>query len=113
MEEPRGNVLREQYDDLKRWIDAANGPAKSACFNYIRSTFDTVTEGYALASSADREQLLKEARKVSRQLWDKGDWPLALALGVIMLNVESRFVPGDDAAFVKAATDALIEEANA
>ncbi|MGA8902548.1 MAG: hypothetical protein WB528_24125 [Bradyrhizobium sp.] len=28
-----------------------------------------------------------------------------------MLNVESQFLPGDDAAYVKAATDALIKEA--
>jgi hypothetical protein len=33
-----------------------------------------------------------------------------MALGVIMLNIESQFVSGDDAAFVKVATDALINE---
>jgi hypothetical protein len=36
-----------------------------------------------------------------------------LALGVIMLNIESQFVPGDDAAFVKLATDTLIKEGTA
>jgi hypothetical protein len=30
-----------------------------------------------------------------------------------MLNIESQFLPGDDAAFVKAATDDLIKEASA
>jgi hypothetical protein len=30
-----------------------------------------------------------------------------------MLNVESQFLPGDDAAYVKVATDALIKEGGA
>jgi hypothetical protein len=107
----RGNVLREEYDDLKRRIDAADVMSKSACFNHIRSTFGLVSEGYALASSADRERILKEIREVSRQLWDGGNRPQALALGVILLNIESQFAPGDAAAFVKAATHALIKEA--
>jgi len=109
--EVRGNVLREEYDDLKRRIDAADVMSRSACFNHIRSTFGPVSEGYELASSADRERILKEIREVSRQLWNAGNRPQALALGVIMLNVESQSAPGDDAAFVKAATDALIKEA--
>jgi len=54
---------------------------------------------------------LKEIREVSRELWNAGDRPQALAFGVIMLNIESQFTPGDDAAFVKAATEALIKEA--
>jgi hypothetical protein len=33
-----------------------------------------------------------------------------MALGVIMLNIESQFVAGDEAAFVRVATDALINE---
>ncbi len=107
----RGNVLRREYNDLKRRIDAADVMSKSACFNHIRSTFGLVSEGYALASPADRERILKEIREISRQLWGAGNWPQALALGVIMLNIESRFAPGDDASFVKAATEALIKEA--
>ena len=106
-----GDVLRAQYDDLKRRIDAADVMSKLACFNHIRSTFDPVSEGYALASSADRKRILEEIRKVSRQLWDAGNLPHALALGVILLNVESRFAPGNVAAFVKAETDALIKQA--
>jgi hypothetical protein len=109
--EVRSNILREEYNDLRRRIDAADVMSRSACFNHIRSTFGPVSEGYELASSADRERILKEIREVSRQLWNAGNRPQALALGVIMLNVESRFAPGDDAAFVKAATDALIRGA--
>jgi len=59
----------------------------------------------------DRDRILKEIREVSRQLWDAGNRPQALALGIIMLNIESRLAPGEAAAFVKAATDVLIEEA--
>jgi len=109
--EVRGNVLREEYNDLKRRIDAADVMSRSTCFNHIRSTFGPVSEGYELASSADKERILKEIREVSRQLWNAGNRPQALALGVIMLNIESQFTPGDAAAFVKAATDALIKEA--
>ena len=106
----RGNVLREEYDDLRRRIDTMNVEQKLACFNYIKSTYGPVNDGYALASSADRERILKAVREVSRQLWSAGNRPQAMALGVIMLNIESQFVPGDDAAFVRVATDALINE---
>jgi len=78
----RGNVLREEYDDLRRRIDAADVMSESACFNHIRSTFGLVSEGYALASSAYRERILKEIREFSRQLWDAGNRPEALALGL-------------------------------
>ena len=106
----RGNILREQYDDLKRRIDALDVEPRSVCFSYIQSTYGPVNEGYELASSADRERILRELRDVSRQLWSAGNRPQALALGVLMLNIESQLTPGDDAAFVKQATEALIKE---
>src|SRR5579863_2996881 len=109
--EERGNLLRAEYDDLRRRIDAADDMSRSTCFNHIRSTFGPVSEGYALASDADRERILKEIREVSRQLWNAGNRPQALALGIIMLNIESGLAPGEAAAFVKAATDDLISEA--
>ena len=56
--------------------------------------------------------MLKAVLELSGKLWHEGNRPQALALGVIMLNIESRFVAGDDAAFVKAGTDALIKEAS-
>jgi len=107
----RGSVLRREYDDLRRRIDTADATSKSAFLNQIRSTFGPVNDGYGIASPVDRERILKEVRAVSRQLWEAGNRPQALALGVIMLNIESQFLAGDDAAFVKAATDALIKEA--
>jgi hypothetical protein len=106
----RGEVLREEYDDLRRRIDAQNVEQQSACFSYIKSNYNSVNAGYALASSADRERILKEVSEVSRQLWAAGNRPQALGLGVIMPNIESQFTPGDDAAVVKAATDALIKQ---
>jgi hypothetical protein len=105
-----GNILREQYDDLKRRIDALSVEPRSTCLNYINTTYGPVNEGYELASSADRERILKELRDVSRRLWSAGNRPQALALGVLMLNIESQLTPGDDAAFVKQGTDALIKE---
>ncbi len=108
----RGTVLRRQYDDLRRRIDAADMPARLVCFNYISATFNSISDAYELASSADRERMLKAVLEFTRKLWNDGNRPQALALGVIMLNVESRFLAGDDAAFVKAETDALIKEAS-
>jgi hypothetical protein len=113
MTEDRGTVLRRQYDDLRRRIDAADESARAACLNYIRSTFNTISDAYELASSSDRGRMLKAVLEVTRKLWEEGNRPQVLALGVIMLNIESRYVAGDEAAFVKAETDALIEEASA
>ncbi len=107
------NGLRKKYEDLKRRIDAEDFTTKSAYFNHIRSTYRPVSEGYALASSADRERILNEVREVSRRLWETGNRAQALGLGVIMLNIESQLLEDDDAAFVKAGTDALIREAMA
>ena len=102
--------LREQYDDLRRRIDALSVEQKSTCLNYLKSINGPVNEGCELASSADRERILKELRDVSLQLWTAGNQPQALALGVILLNIESQLAPGDDAAFVKRATEDLIQE---
>jgi hypothetical protein len=109
----RRSILREQYDDLKRRIDALDVEPRLVCFNYIKSTYGPVNEGYELASSADRERIFKELRDVSRRLWSVGNRPQALAFGVLILNIESQLTPADDAAFVKQATEALIKESTA
>ncbi|MDP9091192.1 MAG: hypothetical protein M3O26_20955 [Pseudomonadota bacterium] len=51
-------------------------------------------------------------RKSSLQLWKSGEWPVALGIGISCLNAQSRFVPGTDAAYVKAETDRIIKEAS-
>ena len=112
-QEARGNVLRKRYEGLKWRIDGADFPAKSSRFGYINSRFELFSSRYASASTADRKRILKNASKISHQLSDAGDWPRALGLGIMVFNLEARRLPGDDAAFVKAATDALIKEANA
>jgi hypothetical protein len=103
-----GNLLREQYDDLRRHIDAMNVEQMSVCSDYIKLNRGPVCDGYTLASDGDRERIVKEIREVCRQLWSAGNEPQAMALGVILLNVESQFASGDEAAFVKTATDDLI-----
>lgn len=111
-QEARGNVIRKQYDGLKSRIDAADIPAKSACFALIRK-FEPFRVSYANASSADRKRILQVASKTARQWFDAGDWPRAFGLAIVMFNLETGHLPGDGAAVVKAATDALISEANA
>jgi hypothetical protein len=112
-QEARGNVLRKRYEGFKSRIDAADLRAKSACFDFVESNFEFFRSFYASASSADRKRVWKQASKTVHQLSDKGDWPRASGLAIILFNLEARHLPGDDAADLKAATDALIKEANA
>ena len=65
---------------------------------------------YGLAGNSDRQRIIKDVREVAQQLWTAGNRPQALALGVILLNMESQFMFDDDAAIVMAGTDALIKE---
>ena len=44
-------------------------------------------------------------------MWRQGAWPSALGFEIMCFNVESRFLPGADAAYVKAQTDKIIKEA--
>ena len=110
-QEARGNVLRRRYEGLKPRIDAADPAAKSACLGVVKSNFEFLSSRYAQACSAERTRILKHASKTVHQLSDASDWPRALGLTIIMFNLEARHLPGDDAAVLKAATDALIKEA--
>jgi hypothetical protein len=110
-QEARGNVLRKRYESLKLRIDAADPTAKSVCFGVVKSHFEFASSHYASASSAERRRFLKHASKTVHKLSDASDWPHALGLTIIMFNLEARHLPGDDAAALKAATDALIKQA--
>jgi hypothetical protein len=66
-----------------------------------------------MGAQPERKALLREMVKAMRQMWVSGDWPLALGLGISCMNAESRFLPGEDAAYVKAETDRWIQEAAA
>jgi hypothetical protein len=110
-QEARGNVLRRRYEGLKSRIDTADAAQKTACFGVVKSNFELLSNRYASASSAERKRVLKHASNTVHQLADASDWPRALGLTIIMFNLEARYLPGDDAVALKAATDALISEA--
>lgn len=110
-QEARGSILRKRYEGLRSRIDAADIPAKSACFDFIRSKFEPFRRSYANASSTDRKRILKLVATTAHQAFAAGDWPRAFGLAVIMFNLEAGYLPGEDAAVVKAATDVLIDEA--
>jgi hypothetical protein len=111
--EARANVLCRRYEGLRSRIDAADPAEKSACFGVVKSSFEFLSRRYASASSAERKEVLKHASKTIHQLSDAGDWPRALGLTIIMLNLEARHLPGADAAVLKEATDTLLKEARA
>jgi hypothetical protein len=72
-----------------------------------------VIDFYSAASKYERKAFLKDTRKAALKMWNSGDWPSALGFGISCLNVQSRFVPGEDAAYVKHETDRIIAEAKA
>jgi hypothetical protein len=111
--EARGDVMRREFDDAITRIRNANETARSAFFNNIDQTIGPLKEMYGPASASERKQLLKHCRNSAIQMWDGGDWPSALGLSISGLNVESEFVPGEDAAYVKEQTDIIIAEAAA
>ena len=44
-------------------------------------------------------------------MWNSGDYASALGLCISCLNIESEYLPGKDAAYVKTETDTIIEQA--
>jgi hypothetical protein len=111
--EARGAVIRKEYEDVIARMRGANPAARSAFLNNIHQTIDQVIGRYSSASKSERKVFLESMRKSSLEMWNSGDWPSALGLGISCLNAQSRFVSGDDAAYVKRETDRLIKEAEA
>jgi hypothetical protein len=109
--EARGAVLRKEYEDVMARMRDANPPAKAAFLNNVHQTIDHVIGFYSSASVPGRKAFLKKMRKASLKMWHSGDRPSALGLGISCLNAESRFVPGDDASYVKLETGRIIKEA--
>jgi hypothetical protein len=107
----RGTVLRKELADVMARLEGANRSARSAFLNNIAQTVDEIVPPYSAASKAERRQIVKQWTQATRELWASGDWPSALGAGISLLNAQSRFIPGDDAAYVKRETDRLIEEA--
>lgn len=109
--EARGAVMRKEFEDAMARMRGANQYALRGFHNNINQTASDIVEAYTSASTSDRKRLLKEARKQADEMWRNEYWPEALGLAISCLNAESRFVPGDDAAFVRRETDRLIKEA--
>ncbi len=110
--EGRGAVLRKEYDDIMGRMRDADESARAAFLAHIHHTIDHVIGYYCSASMSRRKAFLEKMRKTSLAMWKSGDWPSALGLGISCLNAQSRVVPGDDAAYVRQATDLLINEAS-
>jgi len=110
--EARGAILRKEFDDVMARMRHANPAARSAFLNNVHQTIDHVIGFYSSASVPGRQAFLKKMRKASLKFWNNGDWPSALGLGISCLNAESRFIPGEDAAYVKLETDRIIKEAS-
>jgi hypothetical protein len=107
----RGTVLRKEYEDTIARMQDSNAPAKSAFLFQVHQTIDAVVEAYSSASTSDRKTLLAEMSKNCLEMWKSGDWPSSLGLAISCLNAESRFVPGDDALYVRTETDRIVKEA--
>lgn len=111
--EARGTVMRKEFEDAMARMKNANEPARRAFLNNIHQTIDEIVAFHTSASSSERRQFLKQCVRSATDMWNRGDWPSALGFGISCLHAESRFVPGDDAAYVREQTERLVKEAQA
>ncbi len=109
--EARGAVMRKELDDITARIRTANPHVLFAFYNNVEQTIEPLREACRAASSGQRKSILKGCRQSATEMWNSGDWPSALGLGISALNVESEFVPRKDAAYVKSESDKIIQEA--
>jgi hypothetical protein len=86
-------------------------PARSAFLYTLAQAHGTLLALCWAASPTERGPILRYAKKAATHMWRQGAWPSALGFEIAMLNVASRFVPCPDAAYVRAETDKIIEEA--
>jgi hypothetical protein len=108
--EAHGKVLRKRWDGLMRQVERIDDRGRGACLEYIQSRFDPLNVRYTNSSGADRKRIFQHAAKVSQQLAGAGNWPSALGLHIMMMNLTVRDLPGADARFIKLASEALIAE---
>ena len=107
-EEARGGVMRKEFEDTIARIGAAN---RWAVYNNVQQIIGPLREAYGPASPHRRETLLEECRKSGTEMWNSGDYASALGLCICCVNIESEYLPGKDAAYVKRETDKIIEQA--
>jgi len=105
-------TMRAEYDAITERMKGANLQTVRAFLQNIRETIDPLWATCASASRRKRNATLSQMRFEVRRMWDTEDWPLALGAGIACLNVESCYMSGRDAAFVRAKTDKLIGEAD-
>jgi hypothetical protein len=91
-------------------FECVEGQARDACLDFIKSRFDPLSMRYKNSSSAERKRIFQYTTRLSQQLADSGHWPSVLGLRIMMINLIVRDLPGSDAAFVKLASDRLINE---
>ena len=107
----RATVMRKECEDVLARAPCAKVPARFDFLNSVIQTHGQMLSLYAAASPSERRAILRVAKKAAFNMWDRGAWPSALGFAITCLNVESRFVPGADAAYVKCETDKIVEEA--
>src|SRR5919108_67487 len=107
----RCTVMRKEYEDVLARMDGTNKHARAAFLNNIDATIDEVVKSYSAASPSEPKVFLRQVREQTKQMCASGDWPSALGAAISCLNAESRFVPGDDAAYARSETDRLVKEA--
>jgi hypothetical protein len=74
-----------------------------------RST-QSLNARYTNSTGVDRKRIFQRASRVSQQLAGSGNWPSALGLRIMMMNLTVGDLLSSDAVFVKLASDAPINE---
>jgi hypothetical protein len=109
--EARAITLRKEFEDVIAKAPCPKAPARTAFLSNIARTHATLLALYAAASPSERGVILRFVKNAASTMWRQGAWPSALGFEIACLNVASRFEPGADAAYVKAETDKILEEA--
>lgn len=73
--EARGNVMRQELDDVMMRLSGANQFAMRGFYNRIWQTIEELKEAYGPATTSERKAILKQCRKSASEMWDRGDWP--------------------------------------
>jgi hypothetical protein len=102
--EARGKIMRRELDDISARIEQAGDYARLLIYKSIARSIGPVRTKYMASSDSGRKDMLRVLKKFAKESWSAGDEPAALGLSVVALNVESQFVPGADAATVRAET---------
>jgi hypothetical protein len=104
-------LMRQDFDAALAQAPGPMTPARCAFLTTIKQTHATLLALYLTASPIERRAILRYIKKASASMRLQGAWPTALGWEIASLNVASRFEPGGDAAYVKAGTDIMVEEA--